>query len=421
MISFSSFKNRQAIKMIFVIIFIAAFFFTCISNIAVAKEKGPDLLIWTHCQDEELAVIRKQAEQFGKENSIKTQVMNLPFYKFKKTFRLSATVGKGPDLIICPNDWIGDLVEEGLISPLNGMEIPPDIEKSFNKPGLDAMTYKGKVYGYPHLLETVAIIYNKKILDKEPKSMDELLEMASTYTTRHKGKYGFFFEVTNLYFSWPFLSGYGAEIFGKTNGYADPKQILLNSPNTLKGLEYLRSMRSKYKLIPDIATTDRMTNIFIKGDMLFCLNGPWMLQDLRKKKINYGVMPIPPLPNGKNPRPFVGVWGSLINKYCKNRNQAVRFMKYLNKPEHQKELCLATRRIPSCKETLKLISGEKDVVAFAKAASYGTALSNMPAMGHVWDPFSVVLKSVVLEGKKPGKVLKEQVNIIVENINKMME
>ena len=420
-----SFKVRY-IKFIsvFVFAFIISAFLPFFTGTVYGKDKPAlkeDLLIWTHCQDEELAVIRKQAEKFGKENNIKTLVMNLPFYKFKKTFRMSAELGKGPDMIICPNDWIGDLAEEGIITPLTDEELTVDQRKSYNQPGLMAMSYKGKIYGLPHLLETVAVIYNKKLLDKEPATMNELLEMASSFNNKHHGKYGFFFDVTNFYFSWPFMSGYGAKIFARVDGKQDPRKLTLDSPETLEGIKYLISFRTKYGLIPDNPTTDRMSNIFLKGKMLFCLNGPWMLLDLRKNKVEYGVLPLPPLPNGERPHPFVGVWGSLLNKSCKNRKMAVSFMNYLNKPENQKELCLAARRIPAGKETLNLIKDEKDILGFAQAASYGVPLSTLPAMGQVWDPMLTVLKSVVLEGKKPEITLTQQVKLIEENIKMMTQ
>lgn len=386
------------------------------------KEPEADLVLWSGFDNvDEFNVLKTRAETFGKANNLKILVIKVPFQELKIKYQVAAPAGQGPDLITGPQDWIGAFAVAELIMPLTNAEFPQEQKEAYNKVSLEAMTYNDEIYGLPFSMETLAIIYNKKLVDHEPRTMDELLEMAEKFNDTPKGKYGFFFETGNLYFSWAYLSGFGAKIFGEVNGKLDVNQVLLDSPETLAGIQYLSDMRNKYKLIPDGATTDMMNGIFYNDNMLFCMNGPWMLGDLHKRKMDFGVMPLPPLPSGMRPSPFVGVQGVMLNKKCKNRDAAVRFMHFLNEPDAQKAICLSGFRIPARKDVLELISDQKDILKFAEAATYGTPMPNHPAMEQVWEPMGQLLKLVVIDKKNAAEVLKIQVLRIKENIQIMME
>ena len=412
-------KNLTTLGKIFLVLVLTVMLFS--TSCQGKKEPKPDLVVWSGFTEAELKVLKERAAQFNKENNLRVSVINVPYNELKIKYQVAAPAGQGPDLITGPNDWVGPFAIADLVSPLNESEFSKEQKEIYNKVSLDAMTYNEEIYGIPFSMETIAIIYNKKLVDHEPQTMDELLQMAEGFNDNEKGKYGFFFEIGNMYFSWPFLSGFGAKIFGETDGKMDVNKIALDSPQTLEGIQYLSDMRNKYKLIPDGATTDMMNGIFFNDNMMFCLNGPWMMGDLKKNNFDFGVMPLPPLPNGKRPSPFVGVQGILLNKMCKNRELAVRFMHYVNKPDNQKMLSLATGRVPSRKDTLELIQDQKEILIFAEAASYGTPMPNHPAIGQVWGPIGELLKLVIIDKKDPKKVLQVQVKRIKSDIQRMME
>ena len=63
----------------------------------------------------------------------------------------------------------------------------------------------------------------------------------------------------------------------------DINKVLLDSPETLAGLKYLADFKKKYNLIPNGSSTDMMNGIFYNNNLMYCLNGPWMLGELKKK------------------------------------------------------------------------------------------------------------------------------------------
>ncbi|MCE1248324.1 MAG: maltose ABC transporter substrate-binding protein [Firmicutes bacterium] len=385
------------------------------------KEPPADLVVWSGFVDKELITLKDLTAKFNAENNLHVTVINVPFNELKVKYQVAAPAGQGPDLVTGPMDWVGPFVAADLVSQVTDTEFTAEQKKNYNTAAIDSVKYDGNIYAIPLFMETVAIIYNKDIVPKEPKTMDELIETGAAFNKPADGKYGFFFDITNFYFSWAFFAGNGSEIFGTTDGKMDINKVMLDSPSTIQTLEYLSAMRNKYKLIPDGATTDMMNGIFFEKNLQFSINGPWVMADLRKKGINFEVMPMPPLANGQRPRPFLGLQGVMLNKQAKNRELAVKFMHYINQPENQKAMCLASGRIPSRLDTLDLIKDQTEILKFAEAAKYAYPMPNHPAMGQVWEPMGQALRLVIIDGKDAREVMKLQVERIQSNIKMMME
>jgi len=414
-------KSTRLLQLVllFLIIFCSVVF---VSSCGGDEGPGPnDIVVWEGMSDKEFTALRSVTEQFKTETGQSVYIIKVPFSELKIKYQIAAPAGQGPDLIIGPQDWIGFFATADLISPLNKSEFSDEQQGSYNPIALQNVSYDRKIYGVPMSMETIAIIYNKKLVPSEPQSMEELLQVASEFDNKDKKQYGFFFEVTNLYYAWPFLAGYGAEIFGETNGKLDQNKVLLNSPQTIEGIKFLLEMKTKYDLIPKGATNDMMNGIFFEKNMPFCLNGPWMLEDVKKQGIDFNVIPIPVLPNGMRPKPFVGVWAVMLNKQVRNRTKAVQLIHYLNKPENQKIICEAGGRIPSRYDALELIDDKDMTHKFAEAAKYGSPMPNHPAMHAVWEPMNNALTLIINEGKAPDQIMKMTVDRINEDIKIMME
>lgn len=56
-----------------------------------------------------------------------------------------------------------------------------------------------------------------------------------------------------------------------------------------------------------------MDNYFKEGKAAAVISGPWALGDYAKSGVDYGVAPLPILPNGQAMRPFYGAKGYVIS------------------------------------------------------------------------------------------------------------
>src|SRR5260370_906536 len=84
------------------------------------------------------------------------------------------SAGRAPTLSIWAHDKVGEWADAGLIAPV---EVSNEFLGKFLPKAWEAVIHKGWVWGYPVALETVALIYNKKLLEGPPPTT--LSDMAS--------------------------------------------------------------------------------------------------------------------------------------------------------------------------------------------------------------------------------------------------
>lgn len=371
---------------------------------AEAREKvqeNADLVIWVGFEERELETLQAIAHNFSVEKGKKVWIIQKPFFQLKTQFPEQAKLGKGPDIIICPNDWTGQYAREGLISPLGEDEFSGKQRSVYNPVGLKALSMEEKLYGFPFFMETIALFYNKKLVKTKPATMEALLKTAGSLNNPSQGRAGLIFKMDDFYMSWPFFSGFGACIFEK----GGEGKVKLNSPESVSALKYLAEMRKKLKLKPGGMKIEEIQAKFSDGKAVFIIDGPWALKTYRRNMLDFGVMDFPPMKDGKRPRPFVGVHAFMISSRCKARPLAVSFLHHLNSAGNQQAFCDIGDRIPGRMDALKLMKGSENIQVFAQIAKNGEPLPNNPLMASVWPAMEQVLKAVVFQGKDPKEML----------------
>ena len=126
------------------------------------------------------------------------------------------------------------------------------------------------------------------------------------------------------YFSWPFLASAGAYSFKKTEEGYDLKDIGVDSPGALEGLQAIVAL-IKEGIMPKGSTQAVMDQKMSSGELAMMINGPWDWANLRKSGIDFALAPVPGV--GGNPgRPFVGVQTAMLNRSTPNADLAMQFL-----------------------------------------------------------------------------------------------
>jgi len=87
-------------------------------------------------------------------------------------FQAAGQSGKGPDIFFWAHDRIGEWADAGLLKPL---DIKEEFKANYLPMSWDAVTHKQQVWGYPVALESVSLVYNKKLVTgKVPTQLSEL-------------------------------------------------------------------------------------------------------------------------------------------------------------------------------------------------------------------------------------------------------
>lgn len=368
---------------------------------------GKEILIWTSNEAAAKAIneIKLDYENDYK-NKVTVEVLNKDLTSLFKTASLA---GKGPDIFLWANDVSGELAQSGLIEPLDEL---PELTQNFLPVSLKAFKYKGRLYGYPYAVESIALFYNKDLVKNPPVSFEELESIAIKINNPSKGIYGFLFDFKTFFFSFPILNAAGGYIFGEDTNGLNAKDIGINHQGFIDGLTFLQKLNTE-GLIP--SSTDRGIAFenFKAGKLAFIIDGPWAIKDLDASKVNYGVVVLPKFKN-LPAKPFVGVHGFMIRRSSKNKLRAKEFVeKFLLSAKGLGLLYKYDNRAPARIDVLNKLSAQNNRLAtLKKSAEGGVAMPNIPQMSSVWSAMGKAL-SLSLEQKMPAK---EALNLVISQI-----
>ncbi|WP_369902839.1 extracellular solute-binding protein [Bacillus manliponensis] len=378
------------------------------------KKGDYDLLVW---EDEKKGVgLEAAVESFEKEYDVKVKVVETQMTKQVEKLRLDGPAGTGPDVVTLPHDHIGNSVTEGLLAEL---KIEDSVTSKFTDLSIDAQTYEGKLYGLPKAVETPVFIYNKKLMSEAPATMDDLYNFSKEFSK--DGNYGFLALGDNFYFANAFMSGMGGYVFGEKDGKPNPADLGLNNEGAVQGAEYLKKWYDE-KLFPKGIIGENggaaADGLFNEGKAASIMNGPWAFQAMEKAGIDYGVAPMPTLPNGEPVKTFVGVKGWHVTSFSKNQDLATKFVEWVTNEENAKIRFETTKEIPPVLSLMEdpIIKDNEAAKAVAAQSQYGIPMPNIPEMQEVWKPAGDALQLIASGKEKPKKALDDATKQIEGNI-----
>lgn len=379
------------------------------------NEKPEKLVVWENDDGIQLNQTKKLAKEYEKKTGIKVEVIGVNLLKQEEKLVLDGPVGKGADLVTWPHDHLGSAVTKGLIQPIGVDSTGTD---SFEKYAIDALTYDGKLYGLPKVSESVALIYNKKLMPQPPDTYEELVEYAKANTRAAEKKYGVLFEANNLYYTYFLFAGNGGYIF-KNN--TNPQDMGLQNEGAIAGMKEVETW-FKEGLVPQGLKGDTVNGLFKEGKVGAVINGPWAVRDYQSAKIDVGVAPLPKY-NGKEAVTLIGVKGWYLSAYSKYPKYATDLMKFLTSKEALKSRFQETGEIPPHKELIEdpIIKDDPLVNGFAQQAKSGIPMPSIPEMGAVWEPINNAHDFVAAGKQTPEKALTDAVKLIQEKLKAMKQ
>jgi arabinogalactan oligomer/maltooligosaccharide transport system substrate-binding protein len=361
-----------------------------------APQKGKTITLWDFFigSPKERAALNRVAQQWARKTGNKV-VNPGDVNDSQNKFRLSARTGRGPDIIQLPHDNLGSLAAPNLIAskPANFV-----VSRGlYDKVGLTAVTYRGRLYGLPLARESYFLFYNRALLRTAPTTWTGLIATAKRLTTGDR--YGFLWDTANFYYAYNWIRGFGGYVFRVTSSGYNPKALGINTAGGIRGLRFIQDLVQTHKLTPASTNTDIAEGSFKNGKAAMIIDGPWAVQGMRTAGVNFGVAPLPRLPNGKKSAPFVGVQAFFVNRYSKNQREAWDLIRYLS-IHLPMPLYNASGRVPVLKSAAKnkRVLSNPVTKAVIQASNVGEPMPNIPAMGVVWEPMGDALSQLV-QGK----------------------
>ena len=365
------------------------FAFLLVPILAFAGDKGKiTLKVWESDKGPD-TFVKQAGDAFAKKNpNIAIEYVHVELGDAAGQIALDGPAGVGPDLFACPHDKLGELVSGGHVLPT---ENAASIKKQVLGTCSTALTYSGKMYGYPISAETYALFYNKALIkDSElPKSWDELAAFAKKFNASHPGKYGFIMDVGNAYYTIIFTTSDGNRLFGPTG--TDRANTNINSDKSVKGMKFFQSLKGSLNVPSADLTTAVADAAFASGNAAMYITGLWNVVPFQNAKLNFGVTSLPSLPGDKNPAAsFAGTRAMFVSAYSNHPKEAAQFAAFLLTPEMQQLRFKITGALPSVNTKVD----SPYMAGFLKQLAYAFPMPSIPEMSAYWEAMNNASKNI---------------------------
>ncbi len=359
-------------------LFVALVLFIAALVIApVAAQDDPDLLIWA--DRTRTAALTDIAARFAEDYFINVEVQEIGMGDIRANLGIVGPTGEGPDIIIAAHDWIGELVLNGSVRPLD----LGDAAEQFTPASLSLFTYNGELYGVPYAVENVALFRNTDLVPEAPQTWAEVAEVTEELVTSGASQYGYIIQTTDFYHFFPIVSAFGGYIFGRdAEGNYDPNDVGVDSEGTIAAGAWLEGMADA-GYIPDAVDYDVLHTLFESGDAAMIMTGPWALPRIRQSGIPYAISDIPAGDAGPG-QPMIGGQGFMISAYSENTLMAESFLlDYMATEESMQAMYDVDPRPPAFIPLLESLA-DTDLQAFQNAGLVGVPQPSIPQMSSVW-------------------------------------
>lgn len=340
------------------------------------------LTVWVDA--DRAGVLEDVAATFEEERGVSVELVTKDFGAIRDDFITQAPTGNGPDIIVGAHDWLGKLVQNGVVAPLE----LGDKASEFQEVAVTAMSYEGQTYGLPYSVENIALLRNTDIAPEAPATFDDLIAAGQAAVAEGAAEYPFLVGLdpaaADPYHLYPLQASFGAPVFEITaDGTYDPTTLALGNEGgeafAVKLREWGQAGILNTNISGDIAREE-----FVAGKSGYFLTGPWNLPAIKEAGINYAIDPIPSA-GGETATPFVGVQGFYISSESENQLAANEFLvNYIGTDEVQTALYEVGGRAPALLSAFEAAQSDADVAAFGAVGAEGVPMPNVPAMDVVW-------------------------------------
>lgn len=371
---------------------------------------------WTGQEKEAMmGIIAKYQQVSGN----KVDALMVPFDALQGKYQTMAPQGQGPDVVIGPADWIGPFVMQKLVEPIDGYVTAAD-KAGFIPNVLNACKYQNKTYGLPESFKVVALIYNKDLVPNPPKNTDEMIKIGKTLTNEKATKYGLVYDKGNYYYHLGWIGGFGGQIL---DGGSNPT---FTSKAQIEAAKFMKSLQEKpNQIMPEEVDYNVMMTLFNEKLAGMIINGPWVIGDLVKSGVNFGVTKIPMVSStGKWPAPAVGPEVVMMSAHSKDKAAAYDLIKFITSATSQAEMA-KVGHIPSRNEVYAMPQVKSSkvyqyILGFKEQAEAGTPMPTAPEMNAgVWSNGATFLSQVLSTNKKVEDIAKEVQAKATESIKEM--
>ncbi|MEW2566754.1 ABC transporter substrate-binding protein [Streptomyces sp. NPDC047070] len=293
--------------------------------------------------------------------------------------------------------------------------------KDFWAPAREAVTLNGQVRAAPALIDSLAVVCNKKLfrdaglpLPRPGWSWDDFTRTAAKLTDRGRGVFGTGWpgvgDEDTVWRLWPMIWDLGGDVTSKDGRRIGFEDTGLRALRTVEDLVRTRSVYIDAK-----TGSEQMYRVFLSGRMGMAVTGPWQLPDIRQAKVDYHVVPLP----SYSGRPITisgpDTWTVFDNGTA--RVEAARtFVTWLSRPAQDVQWDIEAGSLPMSRGTQALPAWQKQedgtpgLQVFTKTLESARVRPVHPAYPQISQSLGQAITAVLLGRSSPADALRDCVD-----------
>jgi len=362
-----------------------------------------DLVIWA--EPTRVEYLQPLADAFGEENGITVGIQGI--VDTRQNFITANAAGNGPDVVAGAHDWIGQLVQNGAIDPL---QLSPSDLAGYSPVAVQATTYDSQLYALPYSVESVALYCNTDYAPDTYATIEDVIAAGQAGVDSgalevplilQQGENG------DAYHMQPLFTSAGGYIFGRdADGNYDKNDLGLAKPESIAAAQKIAGLGTGgADTIRTSISGDNYLSLFTEGKAACLVSGPWSLPDIKKALGDkYTIQPVPGFAGGGTAQAFMGAQGFMVASNGENKAFAQEFVtNYLNSEEAMQQIYDLGGQPPAMTAVIDGITDE-DIVAFESAVTNAAPMPALPEMAEVFAPLGLAW-SAIIGGADPAATM----------------
>lgn len=420
----------------------------------IAAVKPMTLNYWTVFDD--VAQLKKFAEEYKQLRPyVKINIRQVRYEEFDKLFTNALADNVGPDMVSVHSRWLGRYVQRlspmpasvttsriGVKSKLNKeMTITPEtanlpsrqyLEGNLVQSVADGVMSGGQIYGLPLAVDTLAIYYNKELLDRSgipepPTSWDEFVSAVKKVTKFNSNgdivqsgvALGTGTNIDNSFDIISLLMMQNGVNMG-TNGSVAFSSGLGKADYTHPALQALRFYTDFANSSKEVYSWNKKMGdaftAFVQGKTAFYFGYAFDTDRIlaRAPGMKLKVIPIPQL-NKANSVNVSNFWIQSVVKDAKNQNEAWDFIRYISTAEKVKEYTAKTGQPSPYRAHIKEQSENAVLAPFVSQVLFAKNWYNGRNIDAAEQAFNVMVEGFLEPYKEKEKPLDRDRELIINS------
>lgn len=386
------------------------------SSASASASAGPEstgaaasVLIWT--DPDHAAALQASAADHGQATGVEVVVATIgeDLADLRAEVATLAPQGLGPDLFVGRSEWVGSLVESGLVAAQDASRTAG----SFRAVAVNGFQYSGRQYGVPFATDNIALVRNTDLAKRAPKSIDQMarLGLALAETTKQRvlpialpvGSGG---DALHWY---PLYSAAGGALFGRDSrgGYTSD-EVEVGQPGSVAAARQLAAL-TRDGAVDERTTEADAVAAFTSGRSPYLIAGPAVIDAVRESGVPFVVEAVPGFSDvlASRSQALVSSLGILSSSFSRNSSGAQQYLATtLRTTEVMSALAAPGGLGPAWRLSYDEVAAADPVVeGFGAYADDSVAIPNLPGTDDVW-PVLGEAEVEVMTGSPPAATMK---------------